>query len=168
MSENNPFQAPKSDITLDNKTGSKRMATRVERFLASFVDSLIAIAVIAPFMYQLGYFDYIQTGEPPSFLMLAQSTVFAFIAYMAIHYYFIQKNGQTIGKKLLKIRIENRDGSVASFNTIIFKRHLFVTAISLIPMIGSLLAIIDVLFIFRKNHYCLHDDVASTQVTKCD
>jgi hypothetical protein len=38
--------------------------------------------------------------------------------------------------------------------------------IGLIPLAGSLLRLADVLFIFRANRKCLHDDTAGTLVIK--
>ena len=37
-------------------------------------------------------------------------------------------------------------------------------AISIIPVIGSLVGLIDALLIFRDNRRCLHDNIADTMV----
>jgi len=167
MSDNNPFQPPQSDIEVKKTGSSHQMADRGQRLGASIIDTLIGLSIMLPIMYFMGFFEYISASTEPPFSLIAFTSFFGFVVYIGIHYYFIKQNGQTIGKKILNIRIENRDGSVASFNTIIFKRYLFMTVISLIPVIGSVLSIINILAIFRKSRYCFHDDVALTQVAKC-
>lgn len=166
MDENNPYRTPESDVLVAGSE-TEQLAGRGERLLAVIIDGLIGIAVMMPILYLIGYFDYMFEGLQPPVWMMIVSVVLGFVLYIAVHFKFIQANGQTIGKKLLNIRIENKSGGVASFNTIIFKRYLFMSVLSIIPFLGSLLAIVNFAFIFRKNRRCLHDEVASTQVMKC-
>jgi hypothetical protein len=37
-------------------------------------------------------------------------------------------------------------------------------AIAMIPYVGNVIALIDVLMIFRTSRKCLHDDIAGTKV----
>jgi len=40
--------------------------------------------------------------------------------------------------------------------------------ISLVPVLGGLYVIVDVLFIFRDDRRCIHDLIAGTQVVVAD
>ena len=45
-------------------------------------------------------------------------------------------------------------------------RYLPTSAVSLIPYAGSFVALLDVLFIFRRDQRCIHDHLAGTVVVK--
>lgn len=73
-------------------------------------------------------------------------------------------SAQTVGKKLMGIRIANmRDGSNAGFFKIILLRNVVAQGLLyLVPLYG----IVDVCFIFSEDQQCLHDKIAGTQVLK--
>ncbi|MCK5727409.1 MAG: RDD family protein [Thiotrichaceae bacterium] len=150
-------------MIINSKT---ELANRWTRLGASIIDSFIHLVLMLPILSYTHFIDYIRDKESPPVELLLTIMVLGFLIYIATHYYFIKKNGQTIGKKLLKIRVENITGGVASFNLIVFKRYLFITAISSLPAIGVFLSVIDGLLIFRDNHQCWHDDFAQTRVVK--
>ena len=60
--------------------------------------------------------------------------------------------------------IAKMDGSKPAVRDLVVKRYGFVTLISLIPFVGTILTWGDILIIFRKDRRCLHDLVAGTQV----
>jgi uncharacterized RDD family membrane protein YckC len=47
---------------------------------------------------------------------------------------------------------------------LILKRYLPISVVSVIPVVGPLLTLIDILFIFRSDRRCVHDLIADTQV----
>jgi uncharacterized RDD family membrane protein YckC len=51
---------------------------------------------------------------------------------------------------------------------IILKRSLPITLFSLIPVIGGLLGLANIGFIFRKDRRCLHDIIAGTKVVQLE
>ena len=73
-------------------------------------------------------------------------------------------NGQTVGKKLLKIKIVRSDGTAADFQRIVVFRLLPVYLVQLVPVIGGFIGLLDVLFIFRSSRQCIHDQIADTIV----
>jgi uncharacterized RDD family membrane protein YckC len=72
------------------------------------------------------------------------------------------RNGQSIAKKLLKIKVVRSDGSRASLGRIFWLRNVVNGLLSIIPAYG----IVDVLFIFGESRQCLHDKIADTIVIK--
>jgi uncharacterized RDD family membrane protein YckC len=96
-------------------------------------------------------------------LVLGLSYFMIFMANLMLLY----RNGQTIGKYLLAIKIVKVDGSRAGLARIIFLRTVLFSFVSLIPFIGQIIYyLIDPLFIFHSSRRCLHDLVAGTIVIK--
>jgi len=85
---------------------------------------------------------------------------FAVWAWLTVVY--VRRNGQTIAKKLLNIKVVRSDGSPASLARIFWLRNVVNTLISLVP----LYSVVDHLFIFGESRQCLHDKLADTIVIK--
>jgi uncharacterized RDD family membrane protein YckC len=81
---------------------------------------------------------------------------------------FLARYGQSIGKRLMGIRVVRTDGHPASVLRIILLRNVTVYLIGVI--IGALLpgvfALVDALFIYGGKRRCLHDFIAGTVVVK--
>ncbi|MCH1500218.1 MAG: RDD family protein [Akkermansiaceae bacterium] len=92
--------------------------------------------------------------------------VLGIAAYIGIQWTFWASTGQSIGKKVMKTQVVNLDGSQASAKTIALKRYAIMSLIANVPVAGSLVSLIGVLLIFRRDRNCLHDDIAKTRVVK--
>jgi uncharacterized RDD family membrane protein YckC len=166
MSIDNPYAPPQADLTRDEDVvwGPPVLARRLTRLAASFVDSIIGIIVALAWMYPLGIWDAISRGQNPPLQLMVAATILGFAVFLVIHGYFLKTNGQTIGKKLLGIRISDLDGNVPGFATVILLRYLPMSLVTLIPVVGNFLPLADVLFIFRSDRRCIHDLIAGTKV----
>jgi uncharacterized RDD family membrane protein YckC len=162
MSDINPYQTPNSDVTVAH--GANELAGRWVRFGASIVDGIVIVLVMVPVMYLMGIFSYFTSNTEPPMTLMLMVAVIAFVVFVAINYVPLSKNGQTVGKKVANIRITDLQGNKADVGTIILKRYLPVQIAGQVPIIGGLVSLIDVLFIFRKDRRCLHDLIAGTQV----
>lgn len=85
--------------------------------------------------------------------------------WLALNWTFLQ-NGQTIGKKTLKLQIQRKDGSKIAPMRIFTHRVLPIHVVVLIPILGNIMVLIDALLIFRKGHNTLHDDIADSKVVQ--
>ncbi len=168
--EFNPYAAPKSVVLTAPATESELpLASRWYRLVASFVDSLILMVVLMPVQFLTGTF------EKEAARQAAGGSVFAFnpenilwsagsLALMiAINWSFLL-NGQTIGKKVLKIRIDRIEGGACDRARIVTRRMLVMQVLYLIPVINFIFMIVDCLMIFRSNKRTLHDEIAGTKV----
>lgn len=165
MSDFNPYQAPGSEVVkVDDPTAL--LAGRGQRFVAALVDAVLSLAVMIPVMMLLGIFQYTEQGQQPPFLLTLVSTILGFAVFVAIHFVLLVKHGQTVGKKLLNIRIADMDGNKPEIGTILLKRYLPISVVGLVPLVGQILPLIDVLFIFRRDRRCVHDLIAGTQVLR--
>jgi uncharacterized RDD family membrane protein YckC len=78
----------------------------------------------------------------------------------------VARNGQTIGKRLIGIKVVRSNGEKASFWRIFLLRNVVNAIPSLIPFVGYVYGLVDTLFIFTESRQCLHDKIADTVVVK--
>ncbi len=166
--QNNPYRAPEStvvDYTLD--TG---LAGRGERLAAAIIDVFIMLAILLPVMFFGGYLSQVMntatTGEPISLTTELTWGLISVVVFFAIQSYPLYATAQTWGKRLLRVRIVGLDGKRLSFGRLIALRYLSMQGVGLVPLIGPLLSIVNVLLIFRADHRCGHDLIAGTKVVK--
>ncbi len=191
MSNENPYASPESDISVPVSAGNEPYATRWQRFAGAFIDGLVLAPVnflvmkfmITPkvvdpawteqIMKEKGPLEGMQAVMDASKPAMGQSliaTIIVFAVYLAINYNFL-KNGQTIGKKLLKTQIQARNGGLLPVQTLITKRILplqFGMQIAGLfsPALMAIIALADCLAIFRKDYNTLHDDIAGSKVVQ--
>jgi len=169
-SVSNPYQAPASTEPLfealpDQARADYGIATRGSRLGASLIDTAIGLILLVPVQVYTGMYDGFPTMKPPAF---PQSLLWALggtAVWLALHGVFLARNAQTIGKKLVGIQVVNvSDGKPAPFSRLVLWRFLPVTLASQIPYVGSVLAMVNILFIFRSDRRCIHDHIAGTRV----
>lgn len=161
----NPYAAPKSNLTPTQPDGEPNFAHRGRRLGAALIDGiLMMIVLLVPLILYFGGFMAYSNKVASSFMLQLGITLVSAVIYLLINGYFLMQNGQSIGKKILGIKIVRTDGSKADLARIALRRFLPVQLVSLVPYTGGLLSIVDALFIFRKSNKCLHDDLADTIV----
>lgn len=141
-----------------------QLASRWKRLGACLLDGIISMAVMLPLMIFTGGFESITQGQGNSFSYTLFMALIGLVVFILIHGRLLYLYGQTVGKKVLGIYIADLDGNTARIKENIIPRYIFVSVLSFIPFVGSLLTIIDALFIFGKNKRCLHDYVGKTIV----
>jgi len=173
----NPYAPPSAPLT-DKTAESERWASRSSRLGAKLLDGLIASVFVYTPLLAIGGLPTSQAltsgarGNPLwVYSYYWHSTAFwptslAILALIAINLYLLYRFGQTLGKKLVGIRIVKTDGSRAGLARIIFVRDLPFWIVALIPLIGALVSLADPLFIFGESRRCLHDRLAGTIVMK--
>ena len=170
MSEENPYAAPNTDpIPAQEFVGNPGLADPMERFVGSLVDGLVGSAVAALIlggMYFAGMIHSMADIERSDLGYTICFTIINFSLVMAIQWKFLKATGQTIGKKAVKTRIVTMDGKKPGITDLVFKRYAFASLISVIPVVGGVLALVDSLLVFKKDRRCLHDLIAGTQVVK--
>jgi len=173
VAEPNPYEAPSADL-VDDPTGGDdgHLADRGARLLASIIDTFLLLAINLPLMWFSGYLETTMrsatTGvEQPIATTLTWAAI-GFAIFVVVQGVPLAQSGQTIGKKLLRIRIAHLDGSKPTLATLLAKRYLPVNVLNLVPFVGGLLGLANVLLIFRADRRCGHDLVAGTHVVKAD
>jgi uncharacterized RDD family membrane protein YckC len=121
------------------------LASRGTRLLAVIVD-LAAFLVV----YLVSFFI-----NMPTLLFVGG------VALAAYEIYLLSTAGQTIGKKVMSIKIVKQDTNEnGGFVPNVLMRGVLNILLSFIPFYQP----IDVLFIFRQDQCCIHDMIAGTKV----
>jgi len=176
----NPFQSPLSTEAPPLQRAEKLpgvLADRSARLLASFADGFLEIASLLLLLSTLGLSSLYWT----EYATWLEAFVFG-TAAIFIHYFFngylLATRGQTVGKLLMGIRIEDRNTSeLISMQRMVLLRDLpILVPVSLLPValssidpnnvIGGIVYLIDGVFIFTATRRCLHDRVANTKVVR--
>jgi uncharacterized RDD family membrane protein YckC len=158
----NPFDAPRSD---PNPYGYMEqevfddapLAQRGTRFVAAIVDGLLVAAAVLPAVILA------TLEQEEAAIGLGVLLVLAITGYQ---WYLISTTGQSLAKKWMNIRIVREDGSDIDFVTGVVLRIWAVTALSMLPFVGSFVGLIDALMIFGDTQQCLHDRIAKTKVVQ--
>lgn len=170
MNHPNPYQAPEAPLAPPPMAmdGSHVLAGRGERLAAALIDGVIALVLMVPIFVFTGYFsvvmDAARSGGQVPFLTTLGYGAAGFVLFVALQAYPLAKTGQTWGKKVMSIRIVDMDGAQPPLWRLIALRYLPTQAISVVPVLGSIYGLVNVLFIFRQDKRCLHDLIAGTQV----
>ena len=135
------------------------LADPEERFRAFLIDAGVLLPWFAFLvMFRMNHFTL---EECPYWIIIAAYLNLLIVGPIQI--IKLSKNGQSIGKQFIKIRIVRMaDGEKGGFVTNVIFRTFIPNLLSLIP----LFALADILFIYSKNRRCIHDFIAGTCVVK--
>ena len=168
MADFNPYQAPIAHVEDVNDNEDSELAERGTRLGAVLLDGLIFLVpglfAIVPAMMisKQGNAAAMGTGA-----MIAISVgLLGVLALLIINFVMLHRTAQTIGKRLLGVKIVRIDGSRAGLTRIFFLRMFVPGLIGGIPFVGMIFSIVDPLFIFQESRRCVHDLIADTVVIK--
>lgn len=164
------------------------------RFFAYLIDwylgGLMTALPIA--MFSMKQFDTVQnqnimTFAPPTGVIAGVlGVLFALIYYVVIP--AACWNGQTVGKRMLRLKIVQQDDSDVSFGTMVLRQFIgiiviegglvtasavwhqvaeLLTGVSLVqPLMyaGLVVSVISAIFVLNQQHLAIHDRLASTKV----
>jgi uncharacterized RDD family membrane protein YckC len=146
-------------------------ASRLSRLGATFIDGLVGLAPLAA-LFLMVPMVMLSGGAGTMLVFLALAGLIA-IVVVVTQIVLLAKHGQTIGKKVLGIRMITSDGDIPSVWRVFFRRWLpFVAVAAALDLvlklkgIGNVVHLVDVLLIFQANRRCLHDLFADTHVIK--
>lgn len=145
-------------------TPTLNRANRGYRFLANFLDSFVvsvpAIIVMVVVMAVGGAFG--EKKNEDLIGILAMLGLFGGLALgLAVQVFMQVRFGQSVAKRLFKIKVVRVDGSPVELWRIILLRNV---AIHVISQLCGLVGIIDGAMIFGDEQRCLHDLIAETIV----
>jgi uncharacterized RDD family membrane protein YckC len=165
----NPYAPPKAEVGdgADADAGAE-LAGRGERLGAALLDGVIAGALIGlPLLVGMNWGAAAAGSWETAFTPLGGILAgIGSLVYIVITTYLVAKNGQTIAKKIVGIKVVRSDRSRASLGRIFWLRN-FVNGIpGAIPYLGNVYGLIDALFIFGESRQCIHDKIADTIVVK--
>lgn len=155
LEEDSKISDEENPLTIDD-VDEFILASRSKRLIAKIIDFvLLFIAILIPALTV----QIILGGGEPVLAALIGAIVFAIYQY-----YLLSTISQTLGKKYMNIIIVKKDRSSGGFVTNVVLREWIIGIIGLFPLIGWLVKIVDMLFIFRNDRRCIHDMIANTMV----
>jgi len=173
---NNPYSAPPFQEPVPGPKPDEKLdfplATRGKRFMGYLIDSLIMVVVFLPIAYGLEHFVWgVFSGFMDGLSDLGYEVfstllglLIASLIFICVNGHLLAKNGQTLGKLLMKTRIVSNRGELLSLPSVFLRRYLFLWCVASIPVIGPIINVANCLAIFRASHKCCHDDWAGTKV----
>jgi uncharacterized RDD family membrane protein YckC len=165
----NPYAPPRAEVrdSGDDDTGAE-LAGRGERLGAAILDTLIGGVLIALPLFAGMDFDTLAAGDFEGAIGSVGGILagIGFLVLIAVTIYLVHKNGQTLGKKIVGIKVVRSDHSRASLGRIFWLRNVVNSIPGAIPYIGNFYGLVDHLLIFGEARQCLHDKIADTVVVK--
>jgi uncharacterized RDD family membrane protein YckC len=161
--DNNPFAPPTTHVE-DVASDAQELGGRGARLGAGIVDGLIQGGIY--YAIAIALLPSLMPSDAFSIGSFALQLVVSLLMYTALHGYLLLTQGQTIGKKLLGLRIVRSNGERAGIVRVLGLRTFLGWALTLVPVVGMVYALADCLLIFRASHKCLHDNIADTIVVK--
>ena len=168
------YAPPKSAVKDVDGAETNQLASRAARLAAVMLDGFLGFILFAP-AYIMNFATIAQQarGNPMAvWINLAKTGswfyvgVLGALVVLAIDLTLLARNGQTIGKKVLGIKVVRVDGSPVSLFRVFFLRYVCNTFLTLIPIAGSLYSLVDCLMIFGESRRTVHDHIADTIVIK--
>ena len=165
----NPYAPPQAEVSdAADVDEQAELAGRGERLGAAILDIVISVIIVGlPLLVGMDWNAAAASNWSQALTGLGVSLAgIGALAYLAVTAYLVHKNGQTIAKKIVGIKVVRSDRSRASLGRIFWLRN-FVNGIpGSIPYIGNVYGIVDACFIFGDSRQCLHDKIADTIVVK--
>lgn len=159
----NVYKAPQAELVMEAE-GSNFLASRWRRLCASMVDSLVLMLFVIPTMYLTGGFSGFSEDAQPSIGYSLVIGLLGSIVFILLNGKLLLSNGQTIGKRLLGIKIVDLNGDLPELKKHLLKRYAVFFIPAQVPVVGQLFSTINTLFIFGKQKRCVHDLAAGTKV----
>ncbi len=170
MNTTNPYAPPQAAVqdVAESAVDSHELAGRGTRLGAAILDGIILVMLVyVPLVIGIllsgrplilnARFNYAAILGVWSVLPLLGLIAFAWLNVM-----FVARNGQSIAKKIVGIKVIRTDGSPASLARIFWLRNVVNTLLALLPLYG----LVDILLIFGEARQCVHDKIADTIVIK--
>jgi uncharacterized RDD family membrane protein YckC len=142
-------------------------AERSTRLKAVTVDELLVTAIVLPACIDAVMHAHSFPPAITDFLGIGSAiSLVALLVWLAITLRLMQRHGQSIGKRLYRIKVVRKDGSPASLARLFWLRNVVSLLPTLLAEVGIVYELIDALMIYGESRQCLHDRIADTIVVK--
>lgn len=161
----NPYAAPSANVAVVAAQGEFEKSSRLARLGAVLLDSAIVavpavvLALLLPAMAPAG-----EGGAQAIIAVVMSLFGLGLLGFVVFQLVLLHRYGQTLGKRIVGIRIVRSDGSRAGLRRIFLLRGFVPGLIGAIPLIGPFFSLANVLAIFGSEKRCVHDLIADTIV----
>jgi uncharacterized RDD family membrane protein YckC len=169
MPGSNPYAAPEAHLREAPAADGLVLAERGTRLGAVLLDGLIFAICYVPLVIGIAVanpqISQGQSNQLGTFVGVGLGSI-AILGLLVYNCILLHRDGQTIAKRWLGIRIVRSDGGHVGLGRIIVARILPTGILGAIPFLGAIVSLTDALMIFRDDRRCLHDLIADTIVVK--
>jgi uncharacterized RDD family membrane protein YckC len=165
------FSAPVTTLELAGR-GTRLGAFIIDRVIAALC-ALPGVLLMGPAFATLvlaasrGEEPNLEEINAASFFLGAAVAGLGWLVQFGVQLWMLTTRGQSIGKRLLNIRIVLfQDNGPPGFLHAWLLRNFVPGIISLVPYLGFIFVLVDALFIFSEQRRCIHDHIAGTKVVK--
>lgn len=169
----NPYQPPKATLS-EVPSGEQEPGSRWARLGAAMLDGIFGALVVYTPLIVVGapavLLRTMRTGQPPDLggpvmgaFALSGLLLVGWCIFVGV---MVARHGQTPGKRIAGVKVVRKDGSKAGLGRIFWLRNVVNALPGLIPLVGGLYGLVDILFIFSDSRRCIHDMIADTKVVK--
>lgn len=137
------------------------IADRGTRFLANLIDNVVVIGPTLLAVFGFAAFAGNNEGRGDAVALLFLGLFGGFVVGGAIQIAMQVRFGQSVGKRLLKLKVVRSDGSPVELWRLILLRNV---ALHVAAQVCGLVSLVDALMIFTADQRCLHDLMADTIV----
>ncbi|WNG24248.1 RDD family protein [Cystobacter fuscus] len=134
------------------------LADRGTRFVAVLVDQ---VALVAP-IFVCSFLGILLSDNTPSVMALLGLGVLSTLGVAGYQLYLLATVGQSLGKRMMHIKVVRTDGAPVDLARLIFLRNVVPVLIGMCTW--NVFSLVDTLCIFTEQRRCLHDHIADTQV----
>lgn len=161
----NPYAPPQAEVK-DLVQDNVQLASRALRLGAWAIDTVIGFLLALPLLIgaSFGMFHDRPPALTDAALVGFAITILGGIVWTIVTIVLVHRNGQTIGKKLVGVKVVRSNGARASLGRIFWLRNVVNALLNGVPYLGSVYFLIDHAFIFGDKCQCLHDKIADTIV----
>lgn len=160
----NPFETPRTAEPAPPRPLDEELHTLAEpgaRLVAALWDGLLSVLCFAPCLIGIVNEDALWGAVAASVVLLICLSIYQWI--------LLTQTGQSLGKRWTRIKVVRTNGQPADFVHVVLLRVWVMGMVQgLAGGCGSILGLVDVLFIFREDRRCIHDHLADTKVVVVD
>lgn len=161
--EQNYYAAPQAAVAdvggFSAEDLEARKASRGQRLGAALLDGVIVGVGAA--LVGIGAAAASKSGGGTVAVVIG---ILIILGIFVVNCVLLHQNAQTIGKKVLGIKIVRTNGDRIGLGRIIGMRIIPIGLLGAIPYLGGLISLADSLVIFGTERRCLHDMIADTIV----
>lgn len=159
------FEPPTAALE-DAPSEPLQLADRGTRLGASILDALImvfgAIPFFIPFILLAGRRGW--GADSAVWTALFGGIALWLAGFFTWNGILLHRNGQTVAKRILKIKVVRSNGDRVPLWRFVVLRYLPTTLMGALPFVGGIANLVDACLIFRESRQCLHDTIADTIV----
>ena len=157
----NPYAPPEAEEVQHSWAAPaseyQQLADLGQRWVGLFLDQMLLLAASGPAIIAA-----VLEWEVLGISAVALVTLLPF----AVYQYYLVAQGQSLGKRIAKTRVVRLDGSPPGFLHGVVLRNWLFSALTFVPVLGSVANLADVGMIFRADRRTVRDHVAGTRVIR--